>query len=88
LLLTTALIAGHIFMAVVNPSTRHALRGMTLGGVNREWARPPPPALGGGDRGHTIAAFLALAVGAGALAAAMPAHRAARLDVLEALHYG
>jgi cytochrome b subunit of formate dehydrogenase len=26
-------------MAVVNPSTRHALRGMTLGGVNREWAR-------------------------------------------------
>jgi len=37
--LTTALIAGHIFMAVVNPSTRHALRGMTLGSVNREWAR-------------------------------------------------
>jgi formate dehydrogenase subunit gamma len=36
--LTTALIAGHIFMAVANPSTRHALRGMTLGSVNREWA--------------------------------------------------
>jgi formate dehydrogenase subunit gamma len=36
--LTTALVAGHIFMAVVNPSTRHALRGMTLGSVDREWA--------------------------------------------------
>ena len=37
--LTTVLIAGHIFMALVNPSTRHALRGMTLGSVNRDWAR-------------------------------------------------
>jgi formate dehydrogenase subunit gamma len=36
--LTTALIVAHIFMAVVNPSTRHALRGMTLGTVNRDWA--------------------------------------------------
>jgi formate dehydrogenase subunit gamma len=35
---TSALIAGHIFMAVVNPSTRHALRGMTLGTVDRTWA--------------------------------------------------
>ncbi|HEY0389451.1 MAG TPA: cytochrome b/b6 domain-containing protein [Gaiellales bacterium] len=36
--LTSVLIAGHIFMAVVNPSTRHALRGMTLGTVDRTWA--------------------------------------------------
>jgi len=36
--LTSALIAGHIFMAVLNPSTRDALRGMTLGSVQREWA--------------------------------------------------
>jgi formate dehydrogenase subunit gamma len=36
--LTTFLIVGHIFMAVVNPSTRHALRGMTLGSVDRDWA--------------------------------------------------
>jgi len=36
--LTTGLIVAHIFMAVVNPSTRHALRGMTLGTVNRDWA--------------------------------------------------
>jgi formate dehydrogenase subunit gamma len=36
--LTSVLIAGHIFMAVVNPATRHALRGMTLGTVDRAWA--------------------------------------------------
>jgi formate dehydrogenase subunit gamma len=36
--LTSVLIGGHIFMAVVNPSTRHALRGMTLGSVDRAWA--------------------------------------------------
>src|SRR5204863_5917225 len=35
---TTVLVGGHIFMAVANPSTRHALRGMTLGWVDREWA--------------------------------------------------
>jgi|tagenome__1003787_1003787.scaffolds.fasta_scaffold20986206_5 cytochrome b subunit of formate dehydrogenase len=38
-LLTSLLIAGHIFMAVVNPATRHALRGMTVGTVDREWAK-------------------------------------------------
>jgi formate dehydrogenase subunit gamma len=36
--LTTVLVGGHIFMAVVNPSTRPALRGMTLGWVDRDWA--------------------------------------------------
>ncbi|HEU0192614.1 MAG TPA: cytochrome b/b6 domain-containing protein [Gaiellales bacterium] len=36
--ITSMLIAAHIFMAVINPSTRHALRGMTLGTVDREWA--------------------------------------------------
>ena len=41
--LMSVLIAGHIFMAVVNPSTRHALRGMTLGSVDREWARHHHP---------------------------------------------
>jgi formate dehydrogenase subunit gamma len=33
-----ALLGGHVFMAVVNPATRHALRGMTLGRVRRSWA--------------------------------------------------
>jgi formate dehydrogenase subunit gamma len=33
-----ALIAGHVYMAVINPGTRHALRGITLGEVDGEWA--------------------------------------------------
>jgi formate dehydrogenase subunit gamma len=37
------LISGHVFMAVLNPATRHALRGMTLGEVDREWAEHHHP---------------------------------------------
>jgi cytochrome b subunit of formate dehydrogenase len=36
--LTSLPIAGHIYMAVLNPSTRPALRGMTRGSVDRTWA--------------------------------------------------
>jgi formate dehydrogenase subunit gamma len=32
------LVAGHIYLAVLHPATRHALRGMTLGDVDRAWA--------------------------------------------------
>ncbi len=32
------LVGAHVFMAVVNPSTRPALRGMVLGRVRRSWA--------------------------------------------------
>jgi cytochrome b subunit of formate dehydrogenase len=32
------LVAGHLYMALVNPATRHALRGMLTGEVDREWA--------------------------------------------------
>jgi putative ABC transport system permease protein len=35
----------------------------------------------------TIAVFLVIAIGAGVIAAVMPARRAARLDILAALHY-
>lgn len=35
---TAALIVPHIYLALVHPATRHALRGMTLGSVRREWA--------------------------------------------------
>lgn len=34
-----ALVAGHLYLAMVHPSTRHALRGITRGDVDREWAR-------------------------------------------------
>jgi cytochrome b subunit of formate dehydrogenase len=37
------LLSGHVFMAVFNPGTRHALRGMTLGDVDREWAEHHHP---------------------------------------------
>jgi formate dehydrogenase subunit gamma len=33
------LLVGHLYLAVVHPATRHALRGMTVGTVDEEWAR-------------------------------------------------
>lgn len=33
------LLVGHLYLAVIYPRTRHALRGMTLGMVREEWAR-------------------------------------------------
>ena len=38
-LILMCLVAGHLYLAVLHPSTRHALRGMTLGDVDEEWAR-------------------------------------------------
>ncbi|HEY5045809.1 MAG TPA: cytochrome b/b6 domain-containing protein [Solirubrobacteraceae bacterium] len=32
------LVAGHLYMALVNRATRHALRGILTGEVDREWA--------------------------------------------------
>jgi formate dehydrogenase subunit gamma len=32
------LLVGHLYLAVIHPATRHALRGMTLGTVRRDWA--------------------------------------------------
>jgi len=37
------LVAGHLYMALVNRATRHALRGMLTGEVDREWARKHYP---------------------------------------------
>ena len=33
-----ALLIGHLYLAVINPATRHALRGITVGTVTTEWA--------------------------------------------------
>lgn len=33
------LLVGHLYLALIHPTTRHALRGMTLGTVSEEWAR-------------------------------------------------
>ena len=32
-------VAGHLYLALLHPATRHALRGMTLGNVRADWAR-------------------------------------------------
>jgi formate dehydrogenase subunit gamma len=36
--LLIVLVAGHMYLAVLHPATRHALRGMTVGDVDRKWA--------------------------------------------------
>jgi formate dehydrogenase subunit gamma len=38
MVLSLPVIAGHIYLALVHPSTRHALRGIVSGRVNRAWA--------------------------------------------------
>ncbi len=38
-LASVGLLAGHLYLAVIHPSTRHALRGMTTGDVREDWAR-------------------------------------------------
>lgn len=37
------LLIGHLYLALIYPRTRHALRGMTLGSVREEWAREHHP---------------------------------------------
>jgi formate dehydrogenase subunit gamma len=37
------LLAGHLYLAVLHPATRHALRGMTRGTVRADWAREHHP---------------------------------------------
>jgi formate dehydrogenase subunit gamma len=38
-----ALLLGHLYLALVHPATRHALRGMVVGTVREEWAREHHP---------------------------------------------
>ena len=37
------LFAGHLFLSLIYPRTRHALSGMTRGWVDEEWARAHHP---------------------------------------------
>jgi formate dehydrogenase subunit gamma len=32
------LLVGHLYLTLIHPTTRHSLRGMTLGTVNEDWA--------------------------------------------------
>ena len=36
--ISLGLLVGHLYLALIHPATRHALRGMTLGDVRVEWA--------------------------------------------------
>jgi len=38
-LLSVGIVSGHLYLALIHPTTRHALRGMTLGDVREDWAR-------------------------------------------------
>ena len=51
MLVSVAMLVGHLYLAVIHPSTRHALRGMTLGDVREDWAREHHPKWVEGDRG-------------------------------------
>lgn len=37
------LLVGHLYLALIYPATRHALRGMTVGNVRRDWAERHHP---------------------------------------------
>lgn len=37
-LISLFLLVGHLYLALIYPATRHALRGMTVGTVRRDWA--------------------------------------------------
>jgi formate dehydrogenase subunit gamma len=37
--LSVVIVVGHLYLAVINRSTRHSLRGMVLGTVREDWAR-------------------------------------------------
>ena len=39
LYVSLALLVGHLYLAVIHPATRHALRGIVLGDVREDWAR-------------------------------------------------
>lgn len=45
------LLTGHLYLALVQPSTRHALRGMTRGDVREDWAREHHPKWVDAERG-------------------------------------
>jgi formate dehydrogenase subunit gamma len=39
LYVSLALLLGHLYLSLIHPTTRHALRGMVLGNVREDWAR-------------------------------------------------
>jgi formate dehydrogenase subunit gamma len=50
-LVSVVLVAGHLYLTIIHPSTRHALRGMTTGEVREDWAREHHPKWVEAERG-------------------------------------
>jgi len=46
---SVVLLVGHLYLAVIHPATRHALRGMVTGTVREDWAREHHPRWSGSD---------------------------------------
>jgi formate dehydrogenase subunit gamma len=44
-----ALLVGHLYLAVLHPATRHALRGITVGTVSEDWAARHHPKWSGDE---------------------------------------
>ena len=38
-----ALLVGHLYLALIHPTTRHAMRGITRGSVSYDWAEAHHP---------------------------------------------
>jgi formate dehydrogenase subunit gamma len=49
---SVVIVVGHLYLALVHPATRHALRGMTLGSVREDWARRHHAKWAGADSGE------------------------------------
>jgi formate dehydrogenase subunit gamma len=49
---SVVIVVGHLYLALVHPATRHALRGMTLGSVREDWARKHHAKWAGADSGE------------------------------------
>jgi formate dehydrogenase subunit gamma len=49
-LLSVVLLTGHLYLALIHPTTRHALRGITLGDVRADWAHQHHAKLARGER--------------------------------------
>lgn len=52
-LLFVPILFGHVYLALLHPSTRESLRGMTLGVVRGDWARRHHPAWAASDDART-----------------------------------
>ena len=38
-LVSLILLLGHLYLSLIHPTTRHAMRGITTGEVREDWAR-------------------------------------------------